>query len=250
MSKNRDCQRALKMVDQFVSECEKAYAQHLVSIILTDSLTRGAYQPGLSDIDVITVLRDESDDDVRAGISDVYSRVSGEYNIQFEPIILEYQDLLPPWNNDLCIQPEIFRMKANGMVLYGEDIIDTLPTPTKRQMWEFDCSFRIWLEESEQPDWQNSTLRNSLKSVLGQATTYFYYKTGIFEFSKDHISELFADHFPDFPHYSSLMLASYLWHHYPENVDEKLRLRMAERARRLENYVNLSLGFAEKRLIG
>ena len=249
MSKNGDCQQALKMVDQFVSECEKTYAQHLVSIILTDGLARDSYQPGLSDIDLITVLRDETDHDVRSGISHVYSRISGENGIQFEPIVLEYRDFLPPWNNELCIQPEIFRMKASGMVLYGEDIIDTIPTPTKRQMWEFDRSFRIWLEESGQPDWKNWTLKSSLKSILGQATTYFYYRTGIFEFSRDHIADLFADHLRDFPHYSSLMLASYLWRHYPENVDEELRLRMAERARRLEDYVNLSLGFAEKCLI-
>ena len=40
MSKNNDSQLALKMVDQFVYECEKAYKQYLVSIILTGSLAR------------------------------------------------------------------------------------------------------------------------------------------------------------------------------------------------------------------
>ena len=243
MSGDRDCKFALKIVDQFVSECERTYSQHLVSIILAGSLARGSYQPGLSDIDVITVLRNESPDNVRIGISDIYNRLSVGNNIQFDPMIFEHQDFLPPWNDDLCIQPELLRMKASGKVLYGEEIIDDLPTPTKRQMWEFDLSFKKWFEESEQSDWQGWTLKSSLKSILGHATTYFYYKTGIFEFSKDHITDLFAYHFPDFPQYSSLMLASYLWHNYPEDVDETLRLRMAEQARAFMDYVDLSLGF-------
>jgi len=247
---SKDYQSALKMVHQFVCECEETYAQHLVSIILTGSLARGSYQPGLSDVDVITVLRDSSPDDVRVGLSHLYNRLSGEYNIQFDPITFEHQDILPPWDDDLCIQPEIFRMKASGKVLCGENIIDNLPTPTKRQMWEFERSFKKWFKESDQSNWQDWTLKNCLKAILGQATLYFYYKTGIFEFSKDHIADLFADHLPHFPHQSSIMLASYLWRHYPESVDETLRLRMAEQARRFVNYVNLSLGFGREYLIG
>ena len=249
MGTSRSCQQAWKMTDTFVSMCSGLYSQHIVAIILTGSLTRGSYQPGLSDVDLITVLDDQCPDSIRAGISRLYHQVGHDYSIQFDPIIVSYSDFWPPWDNSLCMPQEILRLQASGKALLGENIIAELPAPTKKEIWQSDRSFREWLVKSEQPPWQEWTLKSSLKTILGEATSYFYYKTGIAEYSKHHIAELFSLHIPHFSHLSTLELASYLWRHYPDSVDEELRSQMAKQARDFRNHVTLALGFGEKCLI-
>ncbi len=242
-------EQAWKTVDEFVDRCREQYAQDVVAVVLTGSLASGSYQPGLSDIDLLTVLSNDSPDRTRDGISSLYRRISRDYSTQLDPIILEHRDFWPPWNDSLCIQPELLRLKAGAKILYGQNIIERLPTPTKRQMWEFDRSSRGWLVQPDQPDWQNWSLKESLKTILGQAMTYFYYKTGITEYSKHRITDLFSHHFPHFCHLSTLSFASYLWRHYPGSTDEGLRIQMAEQARNVHNHVTLALGFGEDYLI-
>ncbi|MFC1714718.1 nucleotidyltransferase domain-containing protein [Candidatus Poribacteria bacterium] len=249
MIANMDHEQAWKTVDGFVDTCKEQYARNVVAIILTGSLAGGSYQPGLSDVDLLTVLGDRSPDRVRDSISSLCRRMSSDYSTQLDPIILEHSDFWPPWNDSLCIQPELLRLKAGARVLYGQNIVEHLPTPTKRQMWEFDRSFREWLTQSNQPNWRYWSLKESLKTIFGQAMTYFYYKTGIAEYSKHHIADLFSRHFPHFCHLSTLSFASYLWKHYPGSTDEGLRIQMAEQARDVHNYVTLALGFGEKYLI-
>lgn len=246
---SKDCQQAWKLVEHFAYECRKTYAAHLICMILTGSLSRGSYQPGLSDVDLITVLKDNAADYVKAAISDLYNRIDQKYGIQFEPIILKYQDFFPPWDDDLCIQPELLRLKSSGKILWGKDIIGLLPTPTRKQIREFDISFREWFLSSDEPSWKNWTLESSIKSILGSATWYLYHKTEIIEFSKYHIADLLSKHFPDFPHLPSLRLASTLWRNYPNKVDEKFRFQMAKRAKELENCLILELGIGDKYLL-
>ena len=248
-SKSDSCQQAWKMTDTLVSGCRGAYSRYIVAIMLTGSLARGSYQPGLSDVNLITVLDDESPDNVRIGVSTLYHQISHGYNIQFEPIIINHHDFWPPWDNSQCIQPELLRLKASGKVLSGRNIIAELPTPTKREMWQFDLSFRERLIESKQPPWQHWTLKSSLKTILGEATSYFYYKTGIIEYSKHNIANLFSHHIPYFSHLPVLKLASYLWRRYPCSVDEELQIQMAKQARDFRNHVTLALGFGKKCLI-
>ena len=249
MGTSRSCQQAWKMTDAFVSVCSGLYFQQIVSIMLTGSLTNGSYQPGLSDVDLITVLDDDCPDTIRADVSRLYQQIGHDHSIQFDPLIVSYHDFWPPWDNNPGIPQEILRLKASGKVLFGRNIIAELPTPTKKEMWQSDLSFREWLVKSEQPPWQEWTLKSSLKTILGEASSYFYYKTGIAEYSKHHIAELFSHHIPHFSHLSTLELASYLWRHYPDDEDEELRSQMAKQAKDFRNHVTLALGFGEKCLI-
>jgi hypothetical protein len=59
------------------------------------------------------------------------------------------------------------------------------------------------------PPWQEWTLKGSLKTIPGEATSYFYYKTGLAGYSKNHIAQLFSRHMPHFSHLSAFELASY-----------------------------------------
>ena len=249
METDKGYQQAWTTVDTLVNRCKEQYAERVTAIILTGGLARGSYQPGLSDVNLITVLDDSSPDSVRADISGIYSQVGRDHSIQLEPIILKYADFWPPWNDDLRVQPELLRLKASARVLYGQNIIECLPTPTKGQMWKFHHSFRKWLLKSEQPGWQYWTLRESLKMVTEQAMSYFYYRTGIVEHNLHHIADLFSDHYPHFRHLSTLKLASYNWRQYPCGADEELRVQMAEEARDVYNHVTLALGFGEQYLI-
>ena len=79
--------------------------------------------------------------------------------------------------------------------------------------------------------------------------TYFYYKTGITEYSKHQIADIFSHHLPHFSHLSTLSFASYLWKHYPDSADEGLQAQMADQARNVYNHVTLALGFGGKYLI-
>ncbi len=116
-------------------------------------------------------------------------------------------------------------------------------------MWKFDLAFREWLLKSEQPAWHRWTLKRSIKAILEQAASYFYYKTGIVECSEYHIADLFSHHIPQFRYLSTLKLASYLWEHYSGSANEELRIQMAEQAVEFSNHVTLALGFGEKYLI-
>ena len=136
-----DMKKAWNIVYEFIAECTEPYAEHIVCILLTGSLARGSYQPGLSDIDVITVLCDDTPEYVAGDISALYNRISNKYSIQFGPIILRHRDFYRSWDNELDIQPELLRLKASGHTLYGKDIIPDLPTPTKQEMWEYDLYF-------------------------------------------------------------------------------------------------------------
>ena len=249
ISTSDSCQQAWRMTDAFVSMCSGLYSQHIVAIMLTGSLTSGSYQPGLSDVDLITVLDDDCPDTIRTDVSRLYQQVGHDYSIQFDPLIVSYRDFWPPWDSNPGILQGILRLKANGKVLFGKNIIAELPTPTKKEVWQSDRLFREWLAKSEQPHWQDWTLKSSLKTILGEASSYFYYRTGIAEYSKHHIAKLFSHHIPHFGHLSTLELASYLWRNYPDSVDEELRSYMAEQAKNCRNHVTLELGFGEKCLI-
>ena len=248
-----DMKKAWNIVYEFIAECTEPYAEHIVCILLTGSLARGSYQPGLSDIDVITVLCDDTPEYVAGDISALYNRISNKYSIQFGPIILRHRDFYRSWDNELDIQPELLRLKASGHTLYGKDIIPDLPTPTKQEMWEYDLYFKNWIREYEPhwfTNWRDWSLKVCLKVILGGATSYLYYKADIVEYSKHAILETFSCYFPDFPHIQSLKKASYLWQHYFEFADDEgLRKKMTENAREFENYVVLTLGFGEKYLI-
>lgn len=240
-------QEAWSMVNDFIKQCESQYKEDITAILLTGSLANGSYQPGLSDVDVITILKDETPENTRSGISEIYNQVHEKHGIQFEPVILRHRDFWPPWNDDLCIQPEIHRLKASGKVLYGEEnIIEQLPIPTKKEMWEFDISFREWLLKSDEQTWHEWSLKGALKVILGEASTYFYYKTGIVEHSKHHIAEYMAHQFPHFSYLSAVKFAAYLWQNYPDNADEGLRFQMAKQARDTHNHVTMALGFGER----
>lgn len=249
MNTSKNCQQAWKAVDGFVDRCKEQYPQSIIAVIITGSLARGAYQPGLSDVDLVTILDDNSPESMEKGILSLYRKTSRDYGVPLDPIIFKHGDLCPPWSHDLRIQPELLRLKTDGRVLYGENVIQHLPMPTKRQMWQFHRWSREQPLESAPSDWRHGTLKGSINTVLEQAMTYFYYKTGIAEYSKHHIADLFSNHFPHFQYISALRLASHLWRHYPDSADEGLRVQMAKDARDIQNHVTRALGFGDKCLV-
>ena len=250
MNTSGNQQKVWNMINRFIQECKELYNNNIISIILTGSLANGSQQCKLNDFDLITVLDDEVSDNVKNKVTKLYHGIEKNHNIRFEPIVFKLCDFWPPWDSRLCIQLEILKLKANAKVLYGKDIITEIPTPTKREMWEFERSLREWSSELEdETTWQDWTLESSLRIILEHAALYFYYKTGIYEYRKNSIADIFSQQFPHFIYLSSLKIASYFWRHYPEDVNAELRLQMAEQAREFEDYIALALSFEKRRLI-
>ena len=212
-------------------------APALASVVLVGSLSNGSFtgRPG-SDIDLVHILHDGSD--ARQAIFDAIARTGQETDrlLSFARCVYYQSQLKRPYPQDfplikenkylLEIPIEILRMKESGRVLWGEDLLDWMDTPTREDMLAMQSLARAFEEAMLAADpayakLRAETLRNPSVKIITQivltgAMTHYFFATGQSCSSKNTIAEAMLRDVPAY-HFHELLALATKYRNSPEN---------------------------------
>ena len=212
------------------------------AVVLVGSLSDDRYTGNAgSDIDLIHVLNDgvavDAKDTVRGSILQTESETGKD--IPISKCIYFYKDLFPPYrtdfelnekNKDMVELPvEIFRIKDSGKVIFGEDIIERIPVPTKDDVLLFHSISERWNKSIAEQDPErhkkflqtvaNPPVRLIVQSVLTGAMTHYYFYTGNSCSNKATICEKVKTSIPDY-RFTKLLELSHKWRFDPKSLTD------------------------------
>lgn len=195
--------KSLRRANEIIKNHLKNIAGLQVSIkaiILVGSLSNNSYigKAG-SDIDLIHIVTDDCDYNVRNSILSLIEKTQIESNndIPISKCVYRYVELFRPFKTDfelsLCnkdyieLPIEIFRIKDSGVVIYGDDIIENIDTPTRDEVITFQKISYEWskLLAIQNPDvdakrqelLKNPSVRMIAQIVITGAMMDYYFAT-------------------------------------------------------------------------
>ena len=164
----------------------KELSGEIKSVVLVGSLSNNSYTGNAgSDIDIVHIISNDSDMEMRNMIIDIINKTQTETNndIPISRCIYRYSDLFHPYkidfeltqsNKDYIELPiEILRMKESGIVVYGENIIDNIDTPLREDIILFEKLAQQWngamaRENPEAEEKRKRLLDNPTASIITQ----------------------------------------------------------------------------------
>lgn len=172
----------------------------IISVVLVGSLSNNSYTGNAgSDIDIVHIISDNSDMEIRNTVLDIINITQNETNndIPISRCVYKYSDLFRPYKTDfelnksnkdyLELPIEILRMKESGITVYGENIISNIDTPLRSDIILFEKLAQQWneimarknpeLEEKRKKFLDNPTSRVISQVVLTRAMLDYYFAT-------------------------------------------------------------------------
>lgn len=188
--------RAREILQYYVDSISTEFSDYIEVIILVGSLSNGSYIEGPGrDIDVITVLKDTANKDIRDLILTKIDSIENKFNkdIPISRTVFRLSELKRPLKTDMDLSlenkhlievtTELQRIHESGILLYGRNIIEELPVPSREEIIFFDKLGRHW---SELELSKNSRRRNVLAEppmnilvqiIITSAFRHYYYST-------------------------------------------------------------------------
>jgi len=170
--KNKTKARALNIIEKYVDRISKL--SFVKSIILVGSLSDDTYTEGNgSDIDIVNIIDSNNyseDKDIIIKYIEEIEKLTN-YDIPISKVVFSYNQLFHPYEYDFVIKKEnkdlielpieVLRIKYSGKVLYGEDIIDIIESPTKLDVLKSKELNKELIKRLsiENPEWYESYLR-------------------------------------------------------------------------------------------
>ncbi len=209
---NKSESRAREIVRIHLSELEKELSDELLSVILVGSLSNNSYTGNAgSDIDLIHILKDEVSDDFRNQVRNVIEKTESltKFDLPIAKCIYRLNEMKRPFSYDfeLCLENkdlielpiEILRIKDSGVTIWGEDVIDSIDTPTREDIIYSKKLSIIWgeQEKDKNPELhkervkyiENPPIRIIAQSIIVNAMLDYYFITGKSCSSKKDIGE-------------------------------------------------------------
>lgn len=231
--------RAREILHNFVNEVSMKFEGEIEALILVGSLSNGSYVEGPGrDIDVITVLKDTTNEETRNSILKQIVVTEGKFNndIPISRTVYRISEMKRPFKRDvnlslenkhlLEITTELQRIHESGILIYGKDIIKELPVPTREEVIFFDKLGREWseIELSKNPgirEMLNEPPINILvQIIITNAFRHYFYSTNKSCSNKHEIAFRMRQDVPNYRFQRALDIAT----KYKINPNEELPL--------------------------
>lgn len=198
---NKSESRAREIIKIHLNNLENNLSKEVLSVILVGSLSNDSYTGNAgSDIDLIHILEDEASDEARNLVMNTISKTESLTNndLPISRCVYRLNELKRPFRYDfeLCLENkdlielpiEILRVKDSGITIWGEDVIDSISSPTRE---DIISSKRLMIkcnnEEKEKfPERyneytkyiENPPIRILVQSIIVNAMLDYYFITG------------------------------------------------------------------------
>ncbi|MFP4051230.1 MAG: nucleotidyltransferase domain-containing protein [Thermoplasmata archaeon] len=183
-----------KVLEEIEDLCKKnPFSNHIISVYVAGSVARGDFVPGRSDIDIYAVVQ-ERDEDVEGLFEEELERLEDEYLEEIkkiEPLEVTFTDIEEVKKGDSFLGTgfEYHNFMNSAYVLYGEDIRDEIPQPTKDEERESAQRFLDAMEERS--EYIPKRFTRKLFSSVFRTLSVFLCGRGIYVSSKEKVVEEF-----------------------------------------------------------
>ena len=197
-------EKAIDITKQFANNVKDLLKDKLLAVFAIGSLGSDYYRPGQSDIDtiIITSLKRKELKIYRKDIRKLADAYQEKYNVPkgFGAILLAEEQLYPPYISEEELILEIYRIKLQSKLIYGNYDITKIPNPTKKDIIEDAKAFEKWrLEEHKNnPDFRINNHIMLVNSTLMMLKRYLMIKCDIIEFNKFKVVELYMKNNPPY----------------------------------------------------
>ena len=197
-------EKAIDITKQFANNVKDLLKDKLLAVFAIGSLGSDYYRPGQSDIDtiIITSLKRKELKIYRKDIRKLADAYQEKYNVPkgFGAILLAEEQLYPPYISEEELILEIYRIKLQSKLIYGNYDITKIPNPTKKDIIEDAKAFEKWrLEEHKNnPDFRINNNIMLVNSTLMMLKRYLMIKCDIIEFNKFKVVELYMKNNPPY----------------------------------------------------
>ena len=157
MLRDKSEKRAREILHSFVDVVSAKYKDDIKALILVGSLSNGSYVEGPGrDIDIITVLKETAKEEARKLVLEQIEITEAQFNhdIPISRTIYLLSELTRPFKTDISmslenkhlleVTTELQRIHDSGILLFGENIIEELPIPSRDEIIAFDKLAREW----------------------------------------------------------------------------------------------------------
>lgn len=197
-------EKAIDITKQFANNVKDLLKDKLLAVFAIGSLGSDYYRPGQSDIDtiIITSLKREELKIYRKDIRKLADAYQEKYNVPkgFGAILLAEEQLYPPYISKEELILEIYRIKLQSKLIYGNYDITKIPNPTKKDIIEDAKAFEKWRQEEHKnnPDFRINNNIMLVNSTLMMLKRYLMIKCDIIEFNKFKVVDLYMKNNPPY----------------------------------------------------
>lgn len=197
-------EQAINITCEFSNELKNILKDKLLAVFAIGSLGSDYYRPGQSDIDtiIITCLKREELKLYRKDIRKLADTYQGKYNVPkgFGAIFLAEEQLYPPYIAEEELVLEIYRIKLQSKLIYGNYDITKIPNPSKDAIIEDARAFEKWRKEEHKnnPDIKINNNIMLVNSTLMMLKRYLMIKCDIMEFNKFKVVGLYMKNNPPY----------------------------------------------------
>lgn len=197
-------EKAINITYEFSKEVKKILKDKILAVFAIGSLGSDYYRPGQSDIDtiIITSLKREELKIYRKDIRKIADSYQEKYSVPkgFGAILLTEEQLYPPYIPEEELILEIYRIKLQSKLIYGNYDITKIPNPTKKDIIEDAKSFEKWRQEEHKnnPGFKINSNIMLVNSTLMMLKRYLMIKCDIIEFNKFKVIDLYIKNNPPY----------------------------------------------------
>ena len=197
-------EQAILITKSFSNDVRDLIKDKLLAVFAIGSLGSDYYRPGQSDIDtvIITSLKREELKLYRRSIRKLADNYQEKYNVPkgFGAILLVEEQLYPPYIAEEELILEIYRLKLQSKLIYGNYDITKIPNPTKKDIIEDAKAFEKWRQEEHQsnPGFKINNNTMLVNSTLMMLKRYLMIKCDIKEFNKFKVIDLYIKNNPPY----------------------------------------------------
>ena len=197
-------EQAIIIVKEFAEEVQNVLKDNFLAVFAIGSLGSDYYRPGQSDIDTI-IITSHKRENLKIYRKEI-RKLADSYQEKFDvpkglgAILLAEEQLYPPYIAEEELILEIYRIKLQSKMIYGNYDITKIPNPTKKDIIEDAKSFEKWRQEEQKnnPDFKINSNIMLVNSTLMMLKRYLMIKCDIIEYNKFKVIDLYIKNNPPY----------------------------------------------------
>ena len=237
-------EQAIIIAKEFAEEVQNMLKDNLLAVFAIGSLGSDYYRPGQSDIDtiIITSHKRENLKIYRKEIRKLADSYQEKFDVPkgFGAILLAEEQLYPPYISEEELILEIYRIKLQSKLIYGNYDITKIPNPTKKDIIEDAKAFEKWRQEEHQsnPDFKINNNIMLVNSTLMMLKRYLMIKCDIIEFNKFKVIDLYTKNNPPYADEELFEFIEKSLHNEDSEIEKDVFDRFVQSHDRLTKIIN------------